>query len=157
EIAALHDQQTATAEILRVIASSPTAAQRVLDEVVTSAARLLASDFVLLHRPEDDHLRTVAVHGPQAERFLRAVRQAGVAPRPVSRDGISGRALIDRQIVHVPDVAAVVETDFPATRSGFEVGGVRAQLAAPLLRGDDAIGVLSVLRFEPGPFTDDQV
>src|SRR5215210_1977535 len=66
-------------------------------------------------------------------------------------------ALVDRQVVHVPDAVSVVEDEFPASRAGVEIGGTRAQLAAPLLRDDEAIGVLSVLRFEPGPFSDDQI
>ena len=75
----------------------------------------------------------------------------------VNRDGISGRALIDRQTIHVPDLLAAVETEFPAARSAAYIGGSRAQVAVPLLRGEEAIGVLSVLRFEPGPFAEDQI
>jgi len=151
------EQQAATTGILRALASAPTEAQQVLDEVVATAGRLLASDFVVLHRRVRDHMRVIAFHGSQAERFFRAVRGAGVAPPPATRAAVSGRALLDRQIVHVPDVA-LAEAEFPYTYdTAGKLAGVRAQLAAPLLRGDDAIGTLSVLRFEPGPFTDQEV
>jgi two-component system, NtrC family, sensor kinase len=151
------EQQAATTGILRALASAPTEAQRVLDDVVATAGRLLASDFVVLHRRVLDHMKVVAFHGSQAEQFFRAVRGAGVAPPPATREGVSGRALLDRQIVHVPDVA-LAEAEFPYTyETAGKLAGVRAQLAAPLLRGDDAIGTLSVLRFEPGPFTDQEV
>jgi GAF domain-containing protein len=150
------DQQTATSEILRVIATSPTDAQPVLDALVAAAGRLLASDFVMLRRPEGDHLPTVAAYGSQAERLLHAVRSAGASPPPANRDGMTGRAFVDRRVVHVPDMVSAVETEFPASRAGVEAG-VRAHLSAPLLRGGEAIGVLSVQRFEPGPFTDEQI
>ena len=66
------EQQAATTGILRALASAPTEAQQVLDEVVATAGRLLASDFVVLHRRVRDHMGVVAFHGSQAERFFRA-------------------------------------------------------------------------------------
>src|SRR5262245_34568809 len=63
------EQQTATAEILRTIATGPAETQRVLDDIVAAAGRLLASDFVLIHQPDGDRLRTVARHGALAEQF----------------------------------------------------------------------------------------
>ena len=155
----VRQQQTATIGILRSLASSPTEAQRVLDELAAAAGRLLASDFVQLRRREDDHLRTVAIHGRGAERFFRTIRESRAPTPPVTREVISGRALVERRVVHVPDVTTPeVEAEFPFSYMWFKrLGGWRAQLAAPLLRGDEAIGVLSVMRFEPGPFTDQQI
>ena len=155
----VRQQQTATIGILRSLASSPTEAQRVLDELAAAAGRLLASDFVQLRRREDDHLRTVAIHGRGAERFFRTIRESGATTPPATREVISGRALVERRVVHVPDVTtAEAEAEFPFSYTmHFKLGGWRAQLAAPLLRGDEAIGVLSVMRFEPGPFTEQQV
>ena len=99
----------------------------------------------------------MAYHGDQAEHFITVMRAAGAPLPAATRDGISGRALLDRQVVHVSDLEAVVATEFPASQLAASVGGSRAQLAVPLLRGDDAIGVLSVLRFQPGPFADAEI
>ena len=156
ESATSADQQAATAEILRVIAAAPGEVQGVLDALVAAAGRLLSSNFVVIHRRDGDVLRTAAYHGGQTEQFFQAVRRTGAAPPRVDRGYYAGRAVVDRQIVHVPDAVAAL-AEFPGARTIVEVGGVRAVLSAPLLRGDDAIGVLGVNRFEPGPFTDDQI
>jgi hypothetical protein len=131
-VASLERERT-TARILRTLASAPSEAQRVLDDLVTAASSLLRSDFVILHQRRGDALRTVAYHGSQAQRFIGVMRRASAALPSLDRDGISGRALCDRQTVHVPDVLSVVETEFPASREAVYVGGSRAQVAAPLL------------------------
>ena len=98
------EQQTATSEILGVIASSPTDIQPVLDVVAENAARLCDATDAVIIRVEGDVLRLVAHMGePAAARRMPpslAVRR-------------SGRAIIDRQTIHVHDLAADVETEFP--------------------------------------------
>jgi len=155
--AASQERERATAGILRSLASAPAESQRVLDDLVAAASSLLHSDFVILHQHHGDGLRTVAFHGAQAERFISAMRGAGASLPSVNRDGISGRAFADRQTIHVPDLLSVVDTEFPASREAAHIGGSRAQVAVPLLRGGEAMGVLSVLRFEPGPFAEEQI
>ena len=155
--AASQDRERATAGILRSLVSSPTETHRVLDDLMAAASSLLHSDFVILHQRNGDGLRTVAFHGAQAERFYQAMRNAGVPFPRLTREGVAGRALLDRQTVHVPDMLSAIETEFPAAWPAVRIGGARAHLAVPLLRGDEAIGVLSVLRFEPVPFAEEQI
>jgi GAF domain-containing protein len=155
--AASQDRERATAGILRSLASAPNESQRVLNDLVAAASSLLHSDFVILHQCHGDGLRTVAFYGTHAERFVQAMRAAGSPSPAARRETIAGRALIDRLTVHVPDMQSAVDTDFPASWKPVRIGGARAHLAVPLLRGDEAIGVLSVLRFEPGPFAEDQI
>ena len=88
------EQQTATGEILRVISSSPADLQPVLDAVAESAARFCGADNVVVYRSEGGVLRVMAVRGP-----LPAVEL------PISRGVPSGRAVVDRQTVHVPDLS----------------------------------------------------
>ena len=95
------EQQTATSEILRVIASSPTDIQPVLDMVAENAAKLCdAIDGVRL-RPEGDSLRVLAKYG--------AVPTAGFLP--FSRGFPAGRAVIDRQTIHIHDIEAEIGTN----------------------------------------------
>ena len=155
--AASEARERATAGILRSLASAPTESQRVLDDLVAAAASLLHSDFVVLHQRRGDALRTVALHGSQAERFISAMRGAGTSSPSSHRDGISGRAMVDRQTIHVPDLLSAIETEFPASREAAQIGGARAQVSVPMVRGREAIGTLSVLRFEPGPFAEEQI
>ena len=91
------EQQTATSEILGVIASSPTDIQPVLDAVVKNAARLCEADDALITRIDGDSLKRVANYGP-----LPGSLGGGPA---FDRGSIAGRAIIDRQAVHIPDLA----------------------------------------------------
>src|SRR4030095_10860424 len=94
------EQQTATSEILRVISSSPNAAQPVSDAIVQSARRLCDASYSVVFLIKAEQLTLAAVHG---------VDPAGIAalqgayPRPVARDTTSGRAILDRCVVHLPD------------------------------------------------------
>jgi hypothetical protein len=89
------EQQTAPSEILRAISSSPTDLQPVLDAVSENAARVCeASDAVIL-LVEGTQLRAAAYHG---------LAFAAAVDRPVTRDGVAGRAVIDRATIHLPDV-----------------------------------------------------
>jgi GAF domain-containing protein len=141
------EQQTATSEILRVIASSPTDIQPVLDVVAENAARLCDATDALITRPEGDTLRVVAKYGevPVPE-FL-----------PLSRGFPGGRAVIDRQTIHIHDIAAEIETEYPEARIAQQMSGTRTVLNTPLLREGVAIGGIGVRRTEVRPFTEKQI
>jgi GAF domain-containing protein len=141
------EQQTATSEILGVIASSPTDIQPVLKVVAKNAARLCDAVDALITRPEGDSLRVVAQYGdvPVPE-YL-----------PLSRSFPAGRAVIDRQTIHIDDIAAQIETDYPEARVPQQMSGTRTVLNTPLLREGVAIGGIGVRRTEVRPFTEKQI
>ena len=139
------DQQTATAEILRVIASSPTDVQPVMEAVAASAARLCGATDAAVRQVQGEFLETVAVHGPT---WVDTVR--------ITRDVLSGRAVIDAVPIHVHDLVAA-QDDFPGTPASALERGARTMLAMPLLREGVAIGVITIRRREVRPFTDKQI
>jgi two-component system, NtrC family, sensor kinase len=149
EVTEALEQQTATSEILRVIASSPTDIQPVLDVVAENAARLCEALNALIYRVVGEGLQLVARHGfvPAPSGFL-----------PVSRGLPTGRAVVDRQTIHVHDLAAE-RTEFPESQSlAFQqLTGTRTILATPLLREGLPIGVITIRRQEIRPFTEKQI
>ena len=142
------EQQTATSEILGVIASSPTDIQPVLDTIAENAARVCGSYDAVIRLVEGNMLRLAAHYGPVDPGF-------GVE-RPLTHGSAIGRAVIDREVVHIEDLTAVVTTDVPEALARDRLG-LRTVLAAPLLREGVAIGVIFIRRTEVRPFTDKQI
>src|SRR6266542_3338932 len=146
------EQQTATSEILRVIASSPAKLQPVLDVVAENAARLCdARDAVISRVGSDRYSRTMASHGSIP--VPREIVQAS----PLTRGTPAGRAFLDRKTIHVHDLAAELETEFPESKTRQQFSGSRTILATPLLREGVAIGTMVIRRTEVRPFTEKQI
>jgi signal transduction histidine kinase len=143
------EQQTATADILRVISSSPTNIQPVLDAVATTAARLCGASDALIHRLENDVLRVSARYG--------SVPITSGQELPVNRDSVAGRAVVDRQTIHIHDIAAVDTSEMPLSRALAKQNGGRTLLATPLLREGQPVGAILIRRQEVRPFTDQQM
>ena len=141
------EQQTATSEVLRVISSSPTNVQPVLDAIVRTAVSLCNSyDAVILLR-EGEHLRIAAHHGPMALDFERL---------PLGRDFVSGRTVIDGVPLHVPDFMAA-GAEFPRGREVAKRLKQRTVLGLPLRREGQTIGCLFLRRTKVLAFTDKQI
>jgi GAF domain-containing protein len=147
------DQQTATSEILRVIASSPTDLQPVMEAIAENAARVCGAADVSIFRLEGEPLRLVARHGQ-----LRRALAIGDSI-PASRDSVSGRPVCDRRTIHVEDILAA-EAEFPATVPRMRQAGspTRTLLATPLLREGTPLGVIVISRGpEVHPFSATQI
>ena len=136
------EQQTATAEILRVIASSPTDLQPVMDVVAVNATRFCGATDASIWRLEGESLRLVAAHGP-LPRAMQIGTTIAASPRSVM-----GRAVCERRSIHVEDILALPETEFPETLGRVRQLGTpnRTLLATPLLREGMAIGVIWMRR-----------
>jgi signal transduction histidine kinase/putative methionine-R-sulfoxide reductase with GAF domain len=145
------EQQTATGEILRVIASSPTDLQPVLDAVAKNAARVCGANDARIFRLDGSALRLVASYGSIPALMF------GEAGTPVSRGWVTGRSVVDRQTIHVHDLAAEPESEFPVGRAHQKGGGHRTTLATPLLRKGVAIGAILIRRMEVRPFSEKQI
>ena len=139
--------QTGSANILKVIASSPTDVGPILKAIVESACELCGAYDSIALLKEDDHLRFSAHFGPIP---------LNVEKWPINRRWVSGRAFIDQKPVHVTDLMAEGE-EFPDGRELSMRMGHRTMVAVPLLRDGESIGALILRRNEVNPFTDKQI
>ena len=143
-------QQIATGEILRVISRSPTDLQPVLDAIAENAARLCDARDVLINRVQGERLKIVAHYGT----IPIVAEDEGL---PIDRSVGSGRAVLDRCLIHLPDVLAESDAEFGALKDMARRVGVRTLLVAPLLRQGMAIGTISIRRVDVSPFTTKQI
>jgi GAF domain-containing protein len=144
-------QQTATSEMLRIISSSPTDVQPVLDAIVKSASRLCDSVDGVIFRLHGDRLRLAAHHGP-----IAAQGQIGTTDIPLIPGLVNARAVLERRAIHVADLQAE-GVDFPEGSELARRLGMRTTLCVPLLREGVAIGVIALRRAETRPFADRQI
>jgi signal transduction histidine kinase len=141
------ERQTATSEILGVIASSPTDIQPVLNVIAENAVRVCGAEDALVWRLDGAAFRLVAKYGSQPSQDIGA-------ENPLRDGSILGRAVTDRKTIHVHDLAAAA-AEFPHAQGLRR--GVRTVLATPLLREGNPIGVIHIRRTEVRPFTERQI
>ena len=145
------EQQTAISEILRVISSSPTDVQPVLDAVAERAANLCGTPFARIFLVDGDVLR------PRADLWASEAPDKVPGALPLKRTSIAGRATIDRATIHLHDVVPLLDSEFPDARPNVELTGQRASLGVPLMREGGAYGAIVLYRLEPIPFTAEQI
>ena len=142
--------QTATAEILRVISSSQTDVQPVFDTIVKSAVKLCDGLFSALYQFDGELIHQGAQHNFTSEALSEVNR---IFPARPTRELGTGRAILERAVIHVPDVA--LDPEFPQNLS--RAIGFRSGLFVPMLREGTPIGVIMVARAEAGRFSNNEI
>src|SRR6516165_878371 len=149
------EQQTATADVLRIISSSPGELKPVFDAMLENAVRLCEAEFGHLFLFDGEGFRTVAAHNaPPA--YIEARTRELIRPAP---DTALGGVAATKRVVHIADIKTIpsyVERN-PFEVITVELGGYRTVLAVPMLKNNELIGVITINRQEVRPFTDKQI
>jgi signal transduction histidine kinase len=144
------EQQTATSDVLRIIAQSPTELQPVLDAIATSAVRLCVASDVVIERLEGDRFYNAAHAGSQMKGLVGHLL-------PLTRRFPGGRAVLDRRPIIIDDIMLIAESEYPDTLELLKLNTVHSCAEIPLLSEGKSLGNLAVLRAEVRPFTDAEV
>ncbi|PYM89567.1 MAG: hypothetical protein DME04_25945 [Candidatus Rokuibacteriota bacterium] len=144
------DRQTATSDVLRIIAQSPTELQPVLDAIAASAVRLCSASDAVIERLEGDRFYNAAHAGTQMKGLVGL-------PLPLTRRFPGGRAVLDRQQVIIDDIHVVAEREYPDTLELLKLNTIHSVAEIPLLSEGNPLGTIAVLRAEVRPFTGAEV
>ena len=152
EISEALEQQTATSDILSIIAENPTDVRPVLDAVAERAAKLCNSYDAVIVRAHSNLYRIVAHWGPvplPSDNVNNGI--------PLNRDSVTGRAMVDRKTIHLHDLLAEPADEYPLSKEYYQISQQRTMLVTPLIRENDVIGAIMIRRREFNPFTDKQI
>ena len=147
------EQQTATAKILSVISNSLNDTQPVFDAIVQSGARLFPGAAISIALADAQEVRAVAIAESDPDRAEAWRRRF---PFPLTREYMHSVAILDRRMLDIPDVENAPD-EMAAGKKNFLASGYRAVTIMPMMRGDAAIGALSVVRRESGSLSDKQL
>jgi GAF domain-containing protein len=147
------EQQIATADVLTVISNSLSDTQPVFDAIVQSGLRLFAGAAISIALPEGDQVQAVAVAESDPTRAEAWWRRF---PFPLTREYMHSAAILDRKMVDIPDVRDA-PPEFEVGARNFLGSGYRAVTIMPMMRGESAIGALSVVRVAPGPLAEKEL
>ena len=151
-------QQTATADVLRIISSSPGELEPVFQTMLENATRICEAKFGVLYRSEGDAYRVVAMHGAPLAYVEERRRNPIIRPHPGTT---IGRAVASKQTVHTADV--LKEPNYFDPPPGYtapqlpKLAGARTVLAVPMCKDNELVGIISIYRQEVRPFTDKQI
>jgi signal transduction histidine kinase len=147
-------QQTATADVLKVISSSPGNLEPVFQAILASATEICQTKFGTLNLFENNAFRSVALHNPPPQFKMRL----GQTLHPHPDSGLA-RVARTKQVVHIEDIT----TEKPYLEGNqaiielADLAGARTQLSVPMLKEDELLGSMSIYRQEVRPFTDKQI
>jgi len=147
------EQHRATAEVLRVIAKSGDDTDAAFHAITSACKRLLGAHRVALLLKKGDEIHYLSHSG--ATVAYRA-KMARFYPRPLDRTTVAGKAIITRNVVHVPD-ATRMSKGFPKGAQIAKTMGYRTLLAVPLIARGAAIGTLNVSRLRARPFAKEEI
>jgi signal transduction histidine kinase len=148
------DQQTATGDILRVIASSPTDILPVFAAIVRSAVHLCRGTHSTLYRYDGHLIHVEATSHPSG--LPQAITQ-GQFPRPADASSLIGRAIVERAVVNVADMGTDPRANPGIGRFAARESGFRSMVIVPMFRENQVIGIITVGRAEPGEFSDSDI
>jgi len=150
------EQQTATAEVLSVISSSPAKLEPVFETLLANAVRICGAKFGILFLPEGDTAyRIVSMHGAPPAFAESRRREPVIRLNPAT---ILGRVAAAKQVVQVEDIRADAAYTSDPTRSPLlDLSGARTMLNVPMLKDDELVGQIAIYRQEVRPFTDKQI
>ena len=157
ELKEAREQQTATSEVLSTISSSAGELQPVFQTMLAKAIELCDASFGAMWLVDGDGYRTAALHGDLPEAYIEQWR-SGTLHHPKAVIPMV-RAIRSRKPVHVPDMLKdeAYQSRAPLAVSVVEIAGIRTLLTVPLLKEDEAIGVVTIYRREVRPFTNKQI
>jgi GAF domain-containing protein len=145
------EQQTATTEVMRALSGSQTDLKSLLEIIAVNAAKVCGADDAHIYRVEGQALKEWTHRGP-----IPGLEEGEWLP--LNRESVSGRAVLDRMTIHIPDAAVDLdEKEYPISAALQRRWGTHSTLAVPLLRDGSSVGVIAIRRREVRPFTEREI